>query len=143
MNIDIDISKFRKLDGGLLLILQELLANKSVTRTAQALNLSQSTVSQALGRLRSLFDDPLFVRKPHGLEPTQHALQLEPRISLLIELASDAFNAGQSFDPARSVRTFTLSAPEFVTATMATPLLQHLEAHAARDQHVFCALAGT
>lgn len=126
MNTDIDISKFRKLDGGLLLILQELLHTKSVTQTAQALNQSQSTISQALGRLRELFEDPLFVRKPHGLEPTQHALGLEPKIAMLIDIASAAFHAGQSFDPMRSNRSFTLSAPEFVTATMATNLFSRL-----------------
>ena len=126
MNTDIDISKFRKLDGGLLLILHELLHTGSVTQTAQTLNLSQSTISQALGRLRDLFEDPLFVRRPHGLEPTQHALRLEPQIAMLIDLASSTLDAGQSFDPVRSGRHFTLSAPEFVTVTMAMPLLNLL-----------------
>ncbi|MEM7098170.1 MAG: LysR family transcriptional regulator [Pseudomonadota bacterium] len=126
MNTDIDISKFRKLDGGLLLILHELLHSGSVTQTAQTLNLSQSTISQALGRLRDLFEDPLFVRRPHGLEPTQHALELEPQIAAIIDLASNTLDAGQSFDPVQSSRHFTLSAPEFVTATMATPLFHRL-----------------
>lgn len=127
---DIDISKFRKLDGGLLLIMQQLLQTGSVTQTASNLNLSQSTISQALGRLRDLFEDPLFLRKPHGIEPTQHALELESQISALIDLASTTLNAGTSFDPAHSDRNFTLSAPEFVTATMAMPLLNLLSTSA-------------
>lgn len=130
MNSDIDISKIRKLDGGLLLILQTLLKNGSVTRTAEALSLSQSTISHALARLRELFEDPLFVRKPHGLEPTQRALRLEPKINALIDLAFDALDADKSFDPHTSTRTFTLSAPEFVTVTAATALLKQLEAAA-------------
>lgn len=126
MNTDIDKSKFRKLDGGLLLILQELLHTRSATHTARALDLSQSTISQSLRRLRELFDDPLFVRKPHGLEPTQRALELEPAIAALIDLTLAALGGGQTFDPGSSDRTFTLSAPEYVTATLAAPLLGRL-----------------
>lgn len=130
MNTDIDISKFRRLDGGLLVIFKELLDSRSVTQTARTLNLSQSTISQSLSRLRELFDDPLFVRRPYGMEPTQHALQLEPQISTLIEMTSSALGVGHVFDPARSNRIFSISAPEFVTATLITKLLGCLEKQA-------------
>lgn len=126
MKSDIDVAKLRKLDGGLLLVLHHLIEHGSVTRTAQTLSLSQSTISHALARLRELFDDPLFLRRPHGLEPTRRALSLQPQIATLIEVACEALGTGQAFAPADSRRRFSLSAPEFVTATMATDLLRRL-----------------
>lgn len=118
------------MDGGLLLVLQQLLEHRSVTRTALSLELGQSTISHALGRLRELFDDPLFIRRPHGLEPTQRALQLKPQVEMLLNLARETLGIGQSFDPKNSVRVFSISAPEFVTATAATSLLAQIEREA-------------
>lgn len=130
MNTDIDISKIRKLDGGLLLVFQQLLEHGSVTRTALSLDLSQSTISHALSRLRELFGDPLFIRRPHGLEPTQRALQLKPQVEMLLNLTRDTLGIGQSFEPDNSARIFSISAPEFVTATVATSLLAQIEREA-------------
>ena len=59
----------------------------TVSEAATRLRLTQSAVSHALARLRDLFGDPLFVRRPHGLEPTKRAMALGPRIEALIELA--------------------------------------------------------
>lgn len=126
MKSDIDVLKIRKLDGHLLLILQQLLESFSVTETAKALNLSQSTISHALARLRELFQDPLFVRRPHGLEPTQRALELAPRIEDLMDLTCEVLGVGRSFDPHLSSRRFTLAAPEFITAAFAEPFLRRL-----------------
>jgi len=126
MKTDIDVLNIRKLDGHLLLILQQLLESLSVTRTAKALNLSQSTVSHALARLRELFQDPLFVRRPHGLEPTQRALELAPRIEEWMELTCQVLGLGGSFDPRHSSRRFTLAAPEFITAAFAERFLRRL-----------------
>lgn len=123
---DIDKIKIRRLDGGLLLVMRELLEHGSVTRTAESLSLGQSTISHALSRLRDLFEDPLFVRRPHGLEPTRRALELQPKIETLLDLVGDALGIGQSFDPARSSRVFSISAPEFVSVVAATSLLNRI-----------------
>lgn len=130
MNSDIDISKIREMNGGLLLVLQQLLEHGSVTRTATALSLGQSTISHSLSRLRDLFQDPLFVRKPHGLEPTQRAIRLQPQVEQLLELTRHALDIGRYFDPTSSTRMFSLSAPEFVAATAATKLLGQFQAQA-------------
>lgn len=127
MNSDIDISKIRKVDGGLLLVLQQLLEHGSVTRTAESLSLGQSTISHALTRLRDLFEEPLFIRKSHGLEPTQRALQLQPQVEMLLDLTRDTLGIGYSFDPLTSSRMFSISAPEFVTVTSATSLLNLID----------------
>jgi DNA-binding transcriptional LysR family regulator len=127
MNSHIDISKIRKLDGGLLIILQQLLQHHSVTKTAGQLNLSQSTISHSLTRLRELFDDPLFIRRPHGLEPTALAYELEPKIESLLSQIAATLSVNEYFDPTNEHRQFNISAPEFVTVVLATPLLKHLK----------------
>jgi DNA-binding transcriptional LysR family regulator len=124
-NIDI-----RKLDGQLLLVFRELLRTRRTTEAARRLAVTQSTVSHALARLRDLFADPLFARRPHGLEPTRRALELAPRIDRLIDMASAVMMGEDGFDPAGSERRFRLSAAEFVTALIGGPLVQtfHREA---------------
>jgi DNA-binding transcriptional LysR family regulator len=120
---DIDRNNIRKLDGNLLLVFRELSRTRRTTETARRLGVTQSTVSHALARLRDLFADPLFVRRPHGLEPTPRALELAPRIDGLIDMAG-ALMARNAFDPARSERRFRLAAAEFVTALIGGPLVE-------------------
>ncbi len=116
----------RKVDTALLLVLKDLLEHGSVTRAAEHLNLSQSAVSHSLGRLRALFGDPLFVRRPHGLEPTQKALELQPQIETLLDLTARCLGIGESFVPADSHQHFSISAPEFVTSIAAPRLLSRI-----------------
>lgn len=123
---DIDTSKLRRLDGGLLLVFRELLRTGRASQTAERLGLSQPAISHALGRLRDLFDDPLFVRRPHGFEPTRRALELGPQIERLISLAGEAFDPDARFDPATSRRQFKFGAPEFVTALLGAELIRRL-----------------
>ena len=121
---DIDFNDIRRLDGGLLLVFRGLLRRRQTTAVARELGLSQSAVSHALTRLRDLFDDPLFIRRPHGLEPTRRALELAPRIDALIDLAGATLEREGKFDPARSERRFALIAPEFVTALIGANLVR-------------------
>src|SRR5882672_5694000 len=115
---DIDVSHIRKLDGGLLLIFQALLRTRRTTAAAARLGLTQSTVSHALTRLRALFADPLFRRRPHGLEPTRRALELAPRIDALIDLATATISREGGFDPARSRRRFRVMAAEYIAVVI-------------------------
>lgn len=125
---DIDLNKLRRLDGGLLLVFRELLRTGRASRTAERLGLSQPAISHALTRLRDLFDDPLFVRRPHGFEPTRRAVELGPRVEALIALAHEAMGGGGAFDPATSTRMFRFAAPEFVTALIGAELINRLRA---------------
>ncbi len=127
---DIDANNIRRLDGGLLLVFRGLLRRRRTTAVAQDLGLSQSAVSHALTRLRDLFDDPLFIRRPHGLEPTRRALELSPRIDALIDLAGETLLRDGKFDPMRSERRFVLAAPEFVTALAGAGLVKAFHKHA-------------
>lgn len=119
---DIDTNNIRRLDGGLLLVFRGLLRRRRTTAVAKELGLSQSAVSHALTRLRDVFDDPLFIRRPHGLDPTRRALELGPRIDVLIDQLGEALRRGSAFDPATSARRFSVSAPEFVTAQIGADL---------------------
>lgn len=121
---DIDLDKIRRLDGSLLLVLRELLRQQRTTLVAARLGLSQSAVSHALARLRELFGDPLFVRKPHGLVPTRHALALAPRVDALVEAMGDALGLADSFTPERSERGFRIGAPDHLTTLVAPGLLR-------------------
>ncbi|PKP80394.1 MAG: hypothetical protein CVT79_15575 [Alphaproteobacteria bacterium HGW-Alphaproteobacteria-18] len=90
------------------------------------MGLSQPAVSHALARLRELFDDPLFIRRPHGLEPTRRALQLAPQIEALVQLADAALRQDNKFDPHTTNRRFELSAPDFAAAHIAPALMKQL-----------------
>src|SRR5579864_4316019 len=110
---DIDNDDIRRLDGGLLLVFRELARRRRTTLVAAHLGLSQSAVSHALARLRDLFGDPLFLRRPHGLEPTPRALTLAPTIEALIEQMGAALATDAGFDASRSDRWFRLAVTEF------------------------------
>jgi DNA-binding transcriptional LysR family regulator len=131
---DIDANNIRRLDGGLLLVFRGLLRRRRTTAVARDLGLSQSAVSHALTRLRDLFDDPLFVRRPHGLEPTRRALELGPRIDMLLDQIGAAMRRTDAFDPARSERRFVLSAPEFIAALIGAGLVNTFRKEAPRAQ---------
>ncbi len=121
---EIDVNDIRRLDGGLLLVFRELLTRRRATEAARRLGLSQSAVSHSLGRLRELFSDPLFIRLPHGLEPTQRALELGPRIEALIELAGTTLSSKARFDPAQARRRFSLAGPESIASIIGAPLAE-------------------
>jgi DNA-binding transcriptional LysR family regulator len=134
---DIDADKIKKLDGSLLLVLRELLRQRRATLVAQRLGLSQSAISHALGRLRELFDDPLFVRKPYGLEPTRHALELAPRIDALIDAMQAAMGLPNEFSAATTTRSFRIAAPDHVTTLLAPVLVGCLAQKAPRARVAF------
>ncbi|MCG8588755.1 MAG: LysR family transcriptional regulator, partial [Proteobacteria bacterium] len=91
---------------------------------AARLGLSPSAVSHALSRLRDLFDDRLFVRRSHGLEPTTRALALQAKVKALLSSAEALLDVQREFDPAVAERVFTVAAPEYLTAQVAAPLVQ-------------------
>src|SRR5215210_4732084 len=120
---DMSIDDVRRLDGGLLLVFREVLRTGSATATAARLGVSQSAVSHALARLRRIHQDPLFLRRPHGLEPTRRAVELGPLVDVLENTAA-LFGRSAAFDPATSDRRVTLAAPEFVVAMIGGPMLR-------------------
>lgn len=112
-------------------MLDALLAERSVTRTAERLGYSQPTVSGMLSRLRDLFGDPLFVRTQRGLLPTPRALALSTPLKQLIE-DSRRLMTREAFDPATTEATFTVSANDYMQFALLIPFLRALRADAPR-----------
>ena len=76
-----EIRDLGRLDLNLLVALEAMLEERSVSRAAERLFITQSAMSKTLGRLRELFNDPLFVRKGAAMMPTPRAEQLEASLS--------------------------------------------------------------
>jgi DNA-binding transcriptional LysR family regulator len=120
--MDIDQMKLRRLDFSMLLIFRDLVRLQKTTVVAAQLGLSQSAISHALSRLRALFADPLFVRRPNGLEPTLRAMDLLPKIETILRVTQDALEIPSKFDPASSTRSFRLAGNDLVGALIAPSL---------------------
>jgi DNA-binding transcriptional LysR family regulator len=101
--------KLSRLDLNLLLVFHHLLREKRVSAVAQTLGMSQPAVSSALGRLRASLGDELFLRTQAGMEPTPYALQLAEPVATALDGLQEALNVRASFDPATSLRSFTLA----------------------------------
>lgn len=139
---DIHKTKIRQLDFTLLLILQGLLRYGRTVDVANELGLSQPAVSHALRRLRELFDDPLFVRKPHGLTPTHHAKALAPLVEAMLAGAHDAVGLSGRFDPGSSTRDFRIAAPDLLGPLIVAPLRRQFEKSAPGARFALRTLVG-
>jgi DNA-binding transcriptional LysR family regulator len=106
-------------------VLDALLEERSVTRAAARLALTQPTVSGMLARLRTLFKDPLFVRTQRGLMPTPRAQALTPSLKQWLADAS-MLVAGQSFEPSTAVMTTALAANDYFQSALVVPFLERL-----------------
>jgi DNA-binding transcriptional LysR family regulator len=113
-------------DLNLLHVLATVLEERSATRAAQRLHVTQSAVSNALRRARDLFGDPLVVRRPHGLEPTPRALAMLPGLRVWAEGARRLLVEPPSFDPGLSTGTFRVACSDAVAATLLQPILRLL-----------------
>jgi DNA-binding transcriptional LysR family regulator len=92
---------------------------------ATELGLTQSAVSQALRRLRDIFGDPLFLRLPHGLEPTAAALAREASVRVAVEALRQALGGGDvPFDPATARRVLRIAAIDAEQAMLVPPLVR-------------------
>lgn len=121
--IDIYETEFRKADLNLLVVFSALMRERSVTRAAAALHLSQSATSAALGRLRGLFDDELFTRTSGGVEPTPRAVELARRIEPALGLIHGVVTDQDRFDPRTARRVFTLGMSDDLEAALMPGLL--------------------
>ena len=100
------------LDFRLLNVFQALMKRGKVSEVALELDLSQPTISRCLARLRLHFDDPLFVRTQHSMEPTPNALQIAPSVNEILDLYHSQLSQKRHFDPATSKRSFSIAASE-------------------------------
>ncbi len=118
------------LDLNLLVALDALLSERSVTRAAQRVGLSQPGMSNALARLRRVFDDPLLVRQGAALVPTARAESLAGPIREALGLIRGAIDAPAGFDPATDHRSFRVSCSDYSVLMLIGPLVRGLAADA-------------
>lgn len=117
------------LDLNLLAVLDALLEERSVTRAAARMGLSQPAMSNALARLRTTLGDPVLIRTTNGMVPTTKGSALgRVAASTLREVRRTLGEA--TFDPKTSRRAFTISASDYVSCVVVPPLLRRLSSEA-------------
>ncbi|MBN8847968.1 MULTISPECIES: LysR family transcriptional regulator [unclassified Sphingomonas] len=122
-------SSLRSINLNLLPVLRELLRKRNVTRAAEALNMRQSTVSEALGRIRELLHDEILVPQGRRLELTAYAARLEA--SLEESLAGlEALFLTPTFDPAELRGNMVVATADYVVLTIGPELARRLAKHA-------------
>jgi DNA-binding transcriptional LysR family regulator len=114
-------------DLNLLVLFESVFEERHVSRAAERLSLTPSAVSHGLGRLRRLLNDPLFLKTPKGVVPTDRATQLSEPIADVLARVRKVIASAAPFDPAISTRRFTIGAPDGASAVFLPPLLA--EAH--------------
>jgi DNA-binding transcriptional LysR family regulator len=117
-----------RVDLNLLVLFEAVLDTRHVGRGAEQLQLSPSAVSHGLTRLRRLLNDPLFLRTPKGVVPTERALELADKIAEILAGVRSVVATAQPFDPATSTRRFTIGAPDSVLAVFLPVLMAELGA---------------
>ena len=117
----------RNVDLNLLVALDALLAERSVSRAAARLHLSQPATSAVLARLRELFADPLLLRSARGMLPTPRALELLGPVKQVLDEIDAIVQPRAAFDPLAAVHTFTLSASDYVEYALLPSLVDFLE----------------
>jgi len=115
-----------RIDLNLLEYLDVLLRERNVTKAASHLGLSQPAMSNGLGRLRVMFDDPLLVRTSDGMTPTERALELQPVIREVLARVDKAVQPRAAFDAATAERFFRIMATDYAESTIFPPILQRL-----------------
>lgn len=118
------MKRLHQLDLNLLLALDALLVEGTVTRAATRLGVSQPAVSQKLRRLREALEDPLFVAGPRGLVPTTRAMQMGPPLRRLLEDLADVVLGEDVFDPATAERTFVLAGADLFELAVLPSVLE-------------------
>jgi DNA-binding transcriptional LysR family regulator len=115
-----------RIDLNLLVLFEIVFRERHVGRSAERLHLSSSAVSHGLGRLRALLGDPLFLKTPKGVVPTERALQLSTPVAEILARVRGVVSTAAPFDPRHSTRRFVIGAPDGVSSVILKPLLETL-----------------
>jgi DNA-binding transcriptional LysR family regulator len=117
----------KEVDANLLVILDALLVDASVTRAGERLGRSASAISHALAKLREIFADELFVRAGQRLVPTAKAVELAPTVHVILAGMESLLRPAHPFDPSETERDFALAASEVGELILVQPLRLRLE----------------
>ena len=123
----------------LLVALDALLREAHVSRAASRLEMSQSSMSLALSKLRGLFDDPLLVKGAAGLVLTARAQELAPRLEEALRHIDGLLNERRAFDPAQARDTITLIVTDYIDFVVVPAVVKEM---ALRAPHVTLRIVG-
>ena len=118
---------FNRVDLNLFLVFEVIYAEAGITRASERLNLSQPAISHALGRLRELFDDPLFTRQGRVMTPTPFARRLIEPVQQALRGLELTLCQVDSFDSPRARRRFTVGMREVVEAGLIPIMMRRIE----------------
>ncbi|PZP30930.1 MAG: LysR family transcriptional regulator [Roseateles depolymerans] len=115
-------------DLNLLPVFTALMEERSVTRAAQRLGLTQPALSNALNRLRELLQDPLFIRERYGMQPTPKAEELAPVIAQALAGLDALILGQQAFDPAQARLQLVIAPNSYVEYALMPAVVERLRA---------------
>lgn len=119
-----------RVDLNLLVLFEVVIEERHVGRSAERLSLSPSAVSHGLGRLRSLLRDPLFLKTPRGVVPTDRATELAAPVAEILARVRSVIASAEPFDSSRSTRRFVVGAPDGASSVFLPPLLAQVRLEA-------------
>ncbi len=120
----------QNIDLKLLVFLDALLDEKSVSRAAAKVCISQPAMSNALNKLRTLLDDPLLVRSAKGMTPTHKAALIHAPLKSALNQLGQTFSQLETFDPVNARRTFTISLTDYASSVLLPDLISLVKAQA-------------
>ncbi|MDX1754520.1 MAG: LysR family transcriptional regulator [Marinobacter sp.] len=118
-----------RLDLNLLHVFDTIYRERSLTRAARALHLTQPAISHSLARLRDQFGDPLFVRQGNQMVPTPLARRFLETMRPGLTQIQSAVNQFHSFDPASQRKVYTLALRDILESTFLPSLMARLESY--------------
>ncbi|QBR03977.1 LysR family transcriptional regulator [Paraburkholderia pallida] len=121
-----------RMDLNLFTVFDAVYGQRNLTRAAEILCVTQPAVSNALARMRSIFDDPLFVSTASGMVPTPVAQNIAGRVGEALRLLASSAQEAEIFVPAESERIFRLSMTDLAEAILLPSLGEILQRHAPR-----------
>jgi DNA-binding transcriptional LysR family regulator len=127
----LSVADLASLNLNLLVALDALLSERSVTRAGQKIGLAQSSMSHALASLRKTFDDPLLVRSASGMVPTTRAQELAEPLRRALEMLEAALEVPAAFDPSTASLRFVLACDAIQQVLLLPRVLDHLQRRAA------------
>lgn len=117
----------KRCDLNLFLVFDTIYTERNLTQAAKTLAITQPAVSNALARLRKLFNDELFVRTARGMQPTPVAESIAQNISDALGLFRASILEREAFDPALTERTFQFSMTDLTEAVVLPKLIPFFE----------------
>lgn len=123
-----------RIDLNLYVVFDTIFEEGNLSRAAKILFLTQPAVSHALSRLREHYDDPLFVRRGHRMEPTPLAQRIRPEIQAALQGLQGTLQASSGFDPLLSQKKFVISIRDNIESVMVPELMALIEQEAPQAQ---------